>query len=119
MHRTLRCTIATVLLIATQTSAVADGTIQVIDFEEYAENTQIGLQYKAQFGVEFSIVGGGLPIVAEEGGVGVAFLGPAGADLYMSSGLRGLTDPEGAGGGATNPKSIHIIFDPPVNFASL
>jgi hypothetical protein len=85
------CALATALLVATQTSASTDGTIEVIDFEEYAENIEIGLQYKAQFGVEFSLVGGGLPIVANEGGTAVAFSSPAGADLYMSSGARGLT----------------------------
>lgn len=90
--------------------------VLVIDFEEHAEGTAIGLQYAA-LGVTFSIEGGPeLPIVAVEGAPAAAFTG-TGADAPASSGSRCLTDPP-VGSDFAVPADIRISFSPPIVSAS-
>ena len=94
----------------------AGAQVLVIDFEEHAEGTAIGLQYAAQ-GVTFSIEGeASLPIVAVEGAPLAAFNG-SGTDTPASSGSRCLTDPA-VGADFTVPGDIRIAFSPPITSAT-
>ncbi|NNF43619.1 MAG: hypothetical protein HKN62_11350, partial [Phycisphaerales bacterium] len=104
------------LVVAFALTPLAPAQIFVVDFEGFAEQTEISDQY-ADLGVTFSIDGDPtrLPVIANEGSPTIGFNG-SGADRPMPSQLGGLTDPL-VDGSFTVGLDIAMEFDPPVTGA--
>jgi hypothetical protein len=103
--------------LAAQAHAQPTSRLFIVDFEEYAEGTEISDQYAA-LGVTFAIKDDpvALPIIAVEGTPVVGFFG-SGDDTPMASGSGGLTDP--VVGSYDIGRDIKILFDPPVTSVRL
>ncbi len=101
-------------------SQVENGCI-AIDFESLpGQQPQEGLtirdQYKASFGLSFSLEGGGFPVLAEVGGATTAFGSSAGSDTPLPGNNMGrffLTD-DGRLSGLTAPPII-LEFETPID----
>jgi len=91
----------------------------VVDFEGFAEDTEIDLQY-IPAGVVFSMLNDtdARPIIAEEGSPLRAF-GGSGTDNPMADGIAGLTDPPVGNDYTASDDDIVIEFDPPVTSVRL
>lgn len=103
-------------------SAAARGQGQrlfVVDFEGFAEDTEVDLQY-IPAGVVFSMLNDtdARPIIAEEGSPLRAF-GGSGTDNPMADGIAGLTDPPVGNDYTASDDDIVIEFDPPVTSVRL
>ena len=94
-------------------SAHAQVTLFVVDFEEYPEGTDITDQY-ADLGITFAVQDhpDEAPVIAAQGAPRFAFTG-SGTDAPMSSGTRGLTDPL-VGGDELVGRNLVMNFDPPI-----
>ncbi len=112
---TRACGMAGIAALWTVGTALGGGTpveLFLIDFEGFAEETEISNQY-ADLGVTFEIEGDPtlLPMIALEGNPRVAYFA-GGSDRPMSSGIAGLTDPI-VDGDFDIPNDIRMNFDPP------
>jgi hypothetical protein len=86
----------------------------ILDFEEFAEDTEMTTQYQ-RWGVTFSAVGRTRgPIVAREGAPRRSHANSNGGDdPRMPSGVNGLTDPL-IGGDYAVPSNLQLDFNPPI-----
>lgn len=110
------------LLFVLVLSAAAHGQGQrlfVVDFEGFAEDTEIDVQY-IPAGVVFSMLSDtdARPIIAVEGSPRRAF-GGSGDDNPMSDGIAGLTDPPVGNDYTAADDDIVLDFDPPVTSVRL
>ena len=103
-----------VLLLASTATGQSGTELFLVDFEGFAEETEVDDEYAA-LGVTFSTIGdpAAPPIIAVEGAPPIGFASPSGDDTPMPDGIAGLTDAL-VDGDFTIGRNFAIEFDPPV-----